>query len=72
MKNTQDVPIYSMSQEQVLEQLQAYGITVEYIPVAILKLPGRASTHKLNIYDALVRITEQRGPLELLTNQSNA
>ena len=68
MKNTQDGPIYQMSQEQVLEQLQAYGITVEYIPVAIIRLPGKSTTQKINIYDALVRITEQRGPLELLTN----
>lgn len=67
MKNTQDGPIYSMSQEQVLEQLQAYGITVEYIPVAIIKMPGKPNPQKINIYDALVRITEQRGPLELLT-----
>lgn len=68
MKNTQDGPIYSMSQEQVLEQLQAYGITVEYIPVALIKLdPNKPNKQKINIYDALVRITEQRGPLELLT-----
>jgi hypothetical protein len=67
MKNTQDGPIYQMSQEQVLEQLQAYGITVEYIPVAIIKMPGKSNPQKINIYDGLVRITEQRGPLELLT-----
>jgi hypothetical protein len=67
MKNTQDTPIYGMSQEQVLEQLQAYGIPVIYKPVALLQLPGQESK-QTNIYDALVRITELRGPLEQLTN----
>jgi len=68
MKNTQDSPIYGMSQEQVLEQLQAYGIKVEYIPVALIKPPNKPLLQKINIYDALVRITQLRGPLELINN----
>jgi hypothetical protein len=62
MKNTQDSPIYGMSQEQVLDQLSAYGIPVIYKPVALLQLPGQ-DIKQTNIYDALVRITELRGPI---------